>query len=382
MKEVFLTKEIDNDEGYVDTVVSEIKAVPPNEELKMLITCVGGDIFQGDRINRAVLEHNSKTTAVVIGLAASMGAVILPAFDDIEIDSDAEIMLHKAHIPGIDNEDLSKDQREGIARFNRRAFARLEAKGVDKDLLDKIFLSDSIEDVWLTAKEAETMGIGKAVKIERKDYKPLKIAAQLQVQQTKNKNNMGLFTKSKAVTRLATLKDGRQVVFKGEKETPQVGDLVNLVGSNELITGKIQIKNVVAELDEEQKVASVEEVNDEVNDEEKAALMERLDTLESAVQKLMEAMGGSEEDEEAEAKAMEEKEKEYENKMEELENATKSISDLLKNSIEVAKNIKSGYKPEKFEDKHEPVMDRLKGLSDSERRAIELRNVLKEAKQK
>jgi ATP-dependent protease ClpP protease subunit len=379
MKEIFLSQEIDNTNGYIDFVVSEIKAVPSGDALNMLITCVGGDIFQGDRINRAILEHDGATKATVIGLAASMAGVLLSAFDEVELDSDAEIMLHKAHIPNTEVDELSNEQIQGIERFNRRAYSRLDSMGVDSDVLNEIFLSKEVKDVWLTAKEAESVGLGKVVKIERKDSKPFKIAASLDLQQIKNKySTMGLFNKDKKVTRVATLKDGRQVTFLSETEAPVKGSILNLVGSNDSLKGKVNFKNnLVAEVDEEGKVVDLEEAPvSEVNDEEKAAMLERLATLEESVNKMLEAMGEKEEEPAAEAKAMEEKDKEYAAKMEKLEDSHKAMADLLKNTLEVAANIKGSFTPLKVENKHEGIMDGLAHLSASEKRGHELRAVL------
>jgi ATP-dependent protease ClpP protease subunit len=376
MKEIFLSQEIDNTNGYIDFVVSEIKAVPSGDALNMLITCVGGDIFQGDRINRAILEHDGATKATVIGLAASMAGVLLSAFDEVELDSDAEIMLHKAHIPNMEAEELSNEQRQGIERFNRRAYSRLDSMGVDSDILNEIFLSKEVKDVWLTAKEAESVGLGKVVKIERKDSKPFKIAASLDLQQIKNKySTMGLFNKDKKVTRVATLKDGRQVTFLSETEAPVKGSILNLVGSNDSLKGKVNFKNnLVAEVDEEGKVVDLEEAPvSEVNDEEKAAMLERLATLEESVNKMLEAMG---EKEEAAPAAMEEEKKEYAAKMEKLEDSHKAMDNLLKNFTEVAANIKGSFTPPKVENKHEQIMDGLAHLSASEKRGHELRAVL------
>lgn len=379
MKEIFLSQEIDNDNGYVDSIIYQIKAVPQDETLNMLITCVGGDVSQGDRINRAVLEHGGSTKAIVIGLAASMGGVLLSAFDEVELDADAEIMLHKAHIPGIEPEDLTNEQKKVMDRFNRRAYARLESMGVDTDILNEIFLSKEIKDVWLTAKEAESIGLGKVVKIERRNSKPFTIAASLNIPQIKNKySKMGLFTKNKKVTRVATLKDGRQVVFVSESDKPEKGTIVNLVGSNELLTGKIKFQNnLVAEIDEENKVVDMEEeepTTNELEENKAAEMMERIATLEEALAKVLEKMNGGDEDEEAQAKAKQDEE--YKAKMQKLEDSQKVLKDLVSNTLEVAKNIKGDFKPAKIEDKHEGVMDALAHLSASEKRAMELRAVL------
>ena len=131
MKEVYLSREIDNDNGYIDQVIDEIKAVPQDVELHMLITCIGGDTFQGDRIYRAISEHGGKTKAIVIGAAISMGASILPAFDSVEIDPGAELMYHSARPKANDGEELTDEQQGLVDRFNKKTMNRMINNGVN-----------------------------------------------------------------------------------------------------------------------------------------------------------------------------------------------------------------------------------------------------------
>jgi ATP-dependent protease ClpP protease subunit/flagellar biosynthesis/type III secretory pathway chaperone len=388
MKQIFLTQEIDNDNNYIDSVVSQIKAIPDGEAFEMLITCEGGNVFQGARLQNAVLEHNGKTKATVIGLAASYAGVLLASFDEVDIDKDADLMLHKAHIPDVANEDITDEQAAMIARFNKRAYAQMASNGVDEELLKAVFLSEENENYWLNAKEAEALGIGKAVKIERRNSTPFKVAASLDISAIKekfsNKNkldtNMGLF--DKPVMRTATLSDGRTVIFNSKKEVIQKGDKLTLVGSNDSLKGRVRLTDsLVAEISEGNIVDAIEEEEvpaAEVSEDQVAELTQKVADLEQAVAGILEKMGGSEEAE-AEAKAeLDEKEKEVEDKIEDLKEANAAAKALLENALEVSKTISTSYKVAKPEDKHEPV---LNGLSASEAQAYSMRQVISNPKE-
>lgn len=383
MGKVNLTQGIENefDNAYVDKVVAEIEAVPDGETLEMMITCVGGDTFQGDRLNRAVLTHKGHTKATVIGLAASMAGVLLSAFDEVEIDSDAEVMLHKAHVPNAEVDDLTPEQTSMIDKFNKRAFARMSANGVDEELLSAIFLSDETKDFWLTAKEAEEAGIGKAVKVERREGAPFKIAASLDLDLIKSQyKKMNIFSKNKAVARTASLEDGRVVIFNSIEEKISKGDTLQLVGSNELLTGKVKLSATLeAEIDEENKVVDIAEIEapaDEASDEMIAELMSRIETLEKAVGELI---GGDEETAEAEAE-LEAKAEEVEEEKKVAASLFAKVESLSAKVVEASKAIKTVAKLGKIDNKHETIMS---GLTEGEahvRDAIALKNELSKTK--
>jgi len=382
MAEVNLTQEINNDNGYIDSVVGEIKNVPDGEPLDMLITCVGGDTFQGDRLHRAILEHQGKTKAIVIGLAASMGGVLLSAFDSVEIDVDADIMLHKAHIPNTPTDEITPEQNSMIERFNRRAFSRMSDSGVNEELLKDIFLSDQTKDFWLTAKEAEAAGIGQVMKIERKDSQPYKVAAKLDIKSIKNKykqKEMGLFKSNKAALRMINAVDGRQVVFTSENEAVAKGDTLQLVGSNESLQGKIKLTDTLeATIDEENKIVDLVETEAEVDGDQIGELAGRIEAIEKA---LAELTKGGEEEETPEAKAAKEEEAAIEAKAvveeeEEKEEEKKAMTALLQDALKAAKTIKAGLKLPTMDDKHETVVSNLTDREKNVSELISLRNDL------
>lgn len=334
MIEINLTKEIDNENGYIDDVVSQIKSVPTGEPLRMLITCEGGNVFQGDRLQRALLEHKGHTSAVVIGLAASMASKLLAAFDSVEIDAEAELMYHKAHIAGAKMSDLDDNQKGLINRFNARAYSRLKDSGVNEEFLNKVFLSDSDDDYWLTAKEAEALGIGKVAEVKRENYKPLRLAAKANI----NKIKMGLFDKKpKTAPRVVNTLDGKTIIFNSDVDGLRVSDIVNIVGESEPVTGKFKLTNNVTAEIEKDKVVAMEEGEDQEEFNQAEQINERLTALENALAEMLKKMNG-------------------------VEDVKEEVTNLLNS----AKEITSGFVLPKMDDKKEPVM-KVKDLSSDER---------------
>lgn len=384
MKTIDLSQEIDNDNGYIDNIVNQIREAK-GEDLLVNITCVGGDVYQGARIDREIMLHDKHTKAVVIGLAASMGGVLLASFDEVEIDSDADIMLHKAHIMGVD--EVSEDQKAMCERFNQRAYDKMKAKGVNEELLERVFLSDESEDYWLNAKEAEELGLGKVIKLTREEGKPIqKLVAKIfnkdntskQIYNEYKKTKMGLFDKKKPVARVLDLADGSKVIFNSLEENVKKGDEIIMVGSNEPMNGEYRInaklkavvdKGVISDLVEEE-----EEAPDMV-----AELTASLAALKDEFEKMKEGNKPYEPTEEEEAeKAKKEEEatakaKAIEDKIAALDEKEETLNALVQSVFAVAKNINSNFVPPKVENKHEPVMD---GLDEKTRRVLELKGVL------
>lgn len=357
--EIFLSREINNKDGYVDEIVSAIKSAPDDEELTMLITCIGGDTDQGERIHRAILEHPNQTKAIGIGIAASMGASLFSAFDTVELDPDMDIMLHKARITdskGNFLKEYTPEQENRIDRFNQRIYERFIKKGVDKDFLYQVFMSDSNENHWLSAQEAENKGIGVVVPVERRNGEPLieemenayKLAAKLDISQIKenfNQKNMGLFKTNKEVPRVHALADERQVIVNSAKEEIQVGDTLTLVGSDESLEGKIKlVNNIEATVDAENKVTNLEEVAAEVSDDEKAEIMTRLEDLEKMVKEMMASKGDEEE-------GLEDKEKEEMEARKELQDNLQAVQNLGEEVLKAAALISTTAKLDKPENK-------------------------------
>ncbi len=380
MTEIFLTKGIGNErdlDGYIDEKVAEIKAVPDGEPFRMLITSYGGDTAQGDRIDRAVREHNGETEAMIIGAAASMAMNILPAFDKRYSDPDADLMIHKARYIDKDTgeavpmKELSSDQQNTIKKNSAKMFARYSAIGVAEDFLEEVYLSEDMNDHYLTPAEAQELGILEVKPVESEselnlaaDHSKYKLTSELN-------NNMGLFKKEKKpVRQMAYLEDGGMVSFMAVEDKIDKGITLEAIGTDEPLGESVVLKGgLKASLNSEGEVVAMEEEEPKavVSDEEFAAMETRVADLEAALMVIQEAMGAGEEAAEEEAKAKEEE-------MKEVKAAAAVVSASAKDVLEAASTISTSAKLEKVNENSEPVFS---GMTAEQERIAAMNKIAK-----
>jgi len=389
MDQVNITQAIDNKLidgalGYIDKVESEIKSVTPGNDLNVLINSQGGDIFQGRRLFRAILEHEGPTKSKVVGFAASMAGLFLAAFDHNEMDIHSRAMLHKAHLSN--SEEPSKEDKQEIKIFNETAHALLKAKAeknaakndkIDLEkaisILDEIFLSDSIKDYWFSAIEMrDVLGIvDEVTDIQRVDGKPerklVAIANEYKNQFLNSFNKMGLFDKkSKGAPRILNIKDGRQIIFNSTTGELKKGDNIAIVDSDEEVNGKIAIdEKTSAEVKDGQIVDILNEENDSpinmLDEEQKQEISAMIqEALKPVLEKLDEMSGGGEGPDDKKDK----KEEEEEKAMEALKAEVGKISKFLS---ETQGKIVGGYTPPKAKTKNESFFD---GMSPKEKEIV------------
>ena len=128
-------------------------------ELVVYINSPGGDVVSGSDLFETFKNMSVPTTAVVRGLAASMAAFLLFAFDDVKMSAKAKIMFHevKTFVPDF----TSAAQLRRLADLTE-SFTADYAKEVGKkttvsteDFLAKI----AAGDWWLTAEQAVAIGL-------------------------------------------------------------------------------------------------------------------------------------------------------------------------------------------------------------------------------
>lgn len=74
--------------------ISDLKSLGPVQNISLSIHSPGGEVFDGWAIFNALKHHPARVTARIEGLAASMASVIAMAADEIQIPSNAMIMIH------------------------------------------------------------------------------------------------------------------------------------------------------------------------------------------------------------------------------------------------------------------------------------------------
>ena len=157
MKEIKLYNVISNDsffgigeQGLIDRVTKEIKDAG-EEDILLRINSPGGFVFDGQAIITNLKEHKGEKNMIVDSLAASMAGVLLAFADHVLADEYSMIMLHKAY--GGSNAELLSAINTNIANMFK------SKRGVDPEIIDKIFLSKDSGDYWFNAEEAKDLGL-------------------------------------------------------------------------------------------------------------------------------------------------------------------------------------------------------------------------------
>lgn len=155
-------------------ISSFIKGLGDGEGLELEISSYGGSVAAGlaicNMLKMASAEGH-KTTAHVIGWAASIASVIACACDELKIDSNAFLMIHNPYTVSMgDAEGLRKDadtldkMRDALIAVYRTKF----------DLTDEAIKKAMDEETWIIGKDAATFNL-KAEIIPTEE--PLKAAA-------------------------------------------------------------------------------------------------------------------------------------------------------------------------------------------------------------
>lgn len=121
------------------------------------IMSLGGDILAGNAIARVLRDSKSKVTTNVIGVAASMAAVISQSGDKRLIAPDASFNIHNGAMGKTEGRGTKEDHLEAIDTLEKmdaimvRSFAKT---GLAESQIETIMKSDKL----LTADEAITLG--------------------------------------------------------------------------------------------------------------------------------------------------------------------------------------------------------------------------------
>lgn len=152
-----------------------IKGLSDSEEIELEITSFGGSVTAGlaicNMLKKASAEGH-KTTAHVIGLAASMASVIACACDELKMDSNAMMMIHNPWTVTMGNANDMRKEADTLDTFRDALLSIYRTKfdttdGVIKQMMD--------DETWILGEQAEMF----ALKAEVIPTEELKIAASL-----------------------------------------------------------------------------------------------------------------------------------------------------------------------------------------------------------
>lgn len=157
---------VDNDSqkwSYEDTTPAEVRSalrkLEDGEPITFEITSPGGSCTGGlaiaNLIRKASLEGH-RTTAHVIGIAASMASVIACACDEIQIDESAFFMIHNPWTIAEGNAETLRKEADTLDKFKQSLMSFYKSKfTVGEDTISRLLDAET----WFTGNEAENIGL-------------------------------------------------------------------------------------------------------------------------------------------------------------------------------------------------------------------------------
>ena len=259
-------------ETFEDTTPTQVNAalnkLEPNEGIELEITSYGGSVTAGLAICNLLKQASAnghKTTAHVIGIAASMASAIACACDELKIDANGFMMLHLPWTMTMGNAIDLRKEAEVLDQYRDALIAIYKTKFDASDETIKKILEN---ETWILGANAP-MSMLKAEVIPTAE--PLRIAASLKMPKF-----------------MHTPKALKEIIMEKEQELKQANDEVK----EEVVENKAD-ETPAEPVVEEPKAEVVEETKAEEPKDEmvaKAEVDKRVSGMQSAMAKQMDAM--------------------------------------------------------------------------------------------
>lgn len=120
--------------------------------INLHINCMGGDVVQGYSILSVMLNTKAHINVYVVGVAASMGAVIAVCGDKVYMYDYAKMMIHDPYFSGLDSSKLTPKEKKSLDSITDSLRVILSRRGKDKDQIAKLMK----DETWFSAEEAKT----------------------------------------------------------------------------------------------------------------------------------------------------------------------------------------------------------------------------------
>lgn len=260
-------------ETFEDVTPVQVNAflskLEPNEEAVLEITSYGGSVTAGlaicNLLKKASAEGH-KTTAHVIGIAASMASAIACACDELKIDANAFLMIHNPWTLTMGNAIDLRKEAEVLDQYRDALLAIYRTKF---DMSDDTIKAALDAETWIIGEQASMFKLNAEV---IPTQEPLRAAA---------------FAKAMPKF-MHTPKALKEIIMEKEEELKQANDEVK----EEVVETKAE-ETAAETVVEEPKAEVVEETKEEETVEEtvpKAEVEKRVSGMQSAMAKQMDAM--------------------------------------------------------------------------------------------
>ena len=123
------------------------------KNVDVIISSGGGDLFAGMAICNLLQRHDGHTKAIIDGLAASAASIIAFGCDEIEIPSNAYLMIHKPMVGIMGNSDDLLKWADTLDELQKGLVETYMSKAVE-DKTEEDINNLINKETWLTGKSA------------------------------------------------------------------------------------------------------------------------------------------------------------------------------------------------------------------------------------
>lgn len=149
------------DDQVANVIIAQLlflESDDPDKEINLYINSPGGSVSAGLGIYDAMQHIKAPVNTTVVGLAASMGALLLASGTGKRYAlPNARVMIHQPHLSGVGGQvtDIEITAREAIK--TKEQMAEILAKHTGQPI-DRV-KADTERDRWLSADEAKAYGL-------------------------------------------------------------------------------------------------------------------------------------------------------------------------------------------------------------------------------
>lgn len=320
----------------LSSLESQLNEAGSATDVVVPISSYGGNVIAGTEMYNAIKNHQGKTTAVVSGIAASMGSYLLTAFDEVHIEENSYVMLHNPY--GSSSGDF--EQLEADSNLLKKMRDNLAKAYASKMNISIGEVREAMrKETWYSAKEAVSVGLATRTIKGKSNFKAdaKKMVAFANLPQAFSKpDNMQNMDTNKTTKFDKLIAFGKK--FFGVESEDEVMAKIDNDNSIEEVAGNLY---KAAETD------FMAKVGQSINDQN-AALQKSFDDKVAEMEKAIEAKFEARLDEELKAlnaaadkiKALEDEKKDLEGKVSDL--AKKQMASQKKDD----KNNKDGFVPQ------------------------------------
>lgn len=130
------------------------------EDITVRINSPGGSVFEGTAIHNLLKQHKAKITVLIDGWAASIASIIAMAGDDIQIGTNAFIMIHNPWAVAYGEADELRRTADNLDQIRDvLVLTYAERTGGDVDEISEMMAVET----WMTGPEAVERGFADSV---------------------------------------------------------------------------------------------------------------------------------------------------------------------------------------------------------------------------